>query len=53
MSFGHEGPLRIEIEAALKRYNLDIPTSGDIVGLGGESVPYKRIMKIAKEALRS
>ena len=53
VSFGHEGPLRIEIEAVLKRYNIDIPISGDIVGLGGESVPYKRIMKIAKEALRS
>ncbi len=51
LSFGHEGHARIEIESTLKRNNVDTPVLGKILGLGGEDVPYTRIMKIAKEHL--
>ncbi|MHA1303175.1 MAG: transketolase C-terminal domain-containing protein [Candidatus Heimdallarchaeaceae archaeon] len=52
VSFGNEGQLRIEIESVLKRHNIDTPVEGQILGLGGEDVPYTRIAKIAKEHLK-
>ena len=52
VSFGHEGQLRIEIESVLKRHNVDTPVEGRIMGLGGEDVPYTRIVDVAKEVLK-
>ncbi len=51
-SFGHEGPLRIEVEAVLKRHNVDTSVSGKIMGLGGEDVPYSAIIDLAKKELK-
>mgnify|MGYP000512916447 CR=1 FL=1 len=52
VSFGHEGITRIEIESTLKRFGIDTPVTNRIMGLGGEDVPYTRIMKAAKEELK-
>lgn len=52
VSFGHDGQLRIETEAVLKRNNIDTPVEGRIMGLGGEDVPYTRIAATAKEVLK-
>ncbi len=51
-SFGHGGQLGIEVEAVLKRNNVDTPVKKLIRGLGGEDVPYTKIMDDAKEALK-
>ena len=53
VSFGHAGQLLIEIEAVLKRNKVDTPVIGKIMGLGGEDVPYTKLVATAKEALRS
>ncbi len=53
VSFGHAGQLRIEIEAVLHRNKVDTSVEGRIMGLGGEDVPYTKIVAAAKEALRS
>ncbi|MHA2254957.1 MAG: pyruvate ferredoxin oxidoreductase, partial [Candidatus Heimdallarchaeaceae archaeon] len=52
VSFGHDGQLRIETEAVLKRNNVDTPVEGRIMGLGGEDVPYTKIAATAKEVLK-
>jgi pyruvate ferredoxin oxidoreductase alpha subunit len=52
VSFGHGGQLGIEVEAVLKRNNVDTPVEGRIMGLGGDDVPYTRIAKVAKEVLK-
>jgi pyruvate/2-oxoacid:ferredoxin oxidoreductase alpha subunit len=51
-SFGHAGQLGIEVEAVLKRNNVDTPVKTLLRGIGGEDVPYTKIMKDAKEALK-
>lgn len=52
VSFGHAGQLGIEVEAVLKRNNVDTPVKTIIRGIGGEDVPYTKIMSDAKEALK-
>ena len=52
VSFGHNGQLRIEVESVLKRNNVDTPVVGEIMGIGGEDVPYTRIMDIVKKELK-
>jgi len=52
VSFGHGGQLGIEVQAALKRNNVDTPVEERIMGLGGEDVPYTRIAKVVKEVLK-
>jgi len=51
-SFGHDGQLRIEVESVLKRYNVDTPVVGRLMGLGGEDVPYSMIMNEVKKVLK-
>ncbi len=52
VSFGHNGQLRIEVESVLKRNNVDTPVVGKIMGIGGEDVPYTKIMDIVKKELK-
>jgi len=52
VSFGNAGQVGIEIESALKRNNVDTPVKKLVRGIGGEDVPYSKIMKDAKEALK-
>ena len=52
VSFGHEGPLRIEVEAVLKRFNVDTEITGQIMGIGGEDVSYSKIIDYAKKELK-
>jgi len=52
VSFGHDGQLRIEVESVLKRNNVDTPVAGKIMGIGGEDVPYSKIMDIVKKELK-
>lgn len=52
VSFGNDGQLRIEVDSALKRNKVDTPVIGRIMGIGGEDVPYSRIMDEAKKVLK-
>ncbi len=52
VSFGNDGQLRIEVDSALKRNNVDTPVIGKIMGLGGEDVPYTAIMNAVKKAIK-
>lgn len=52
VSFGHDGQLRIEVESVLKRNNVDTPVAGKIMGIGGEDVPYSKIMDTVKKELK-
>jgi pyruvate ferredoxin oxidoreductase alpha subunit len=52
VSFGNDGQLKIEVDSALKRNKVDTPVIGRIMGIGGEDVPYTRIMDEAKKVLK-
>ncbi len=52
VSFGNEGINLIEVESALKRNKVDTPVVGRVMGLGGEDIPFTRIMDEAKKILK-
>ncbi len=45
VSFGHAGPLYLEVATTLKEKRSDLPILRTVMGLGGQDVHYSDIVK--------
>ncbi len=45
VSFGHAGPLYLEVAATLKEFQPDLPVLRTVMGLGGQDIHYSDIVK--------
>lgn len=52
VSFGNEGPMAIEVKAALYEAKLNIKVEAKVVGLGGMDVNFKQIAEMVEEFRR-
>ena len=53
VSFGHAGPIYLEVAAAAKDHDLDIPIYHTVMGLGGTDVNYEDIVIRIKKVLKN